>query len=369
MRRRFAAVLVAAGLLALTAAPAAGITKNWVADFDHPFVGLIVFYDEEGEFSHRCSGSLLTPTIFLTAGHCTDDGEGGVMPSARVWFQQDAGAHFDPVTELDAVTGYPEFCAAGTLGTVCATSDTMYNFGFDNFAGFPNIHDVGVVVLDQKIEVSEYGELPDVGVLNALLAARGLQDTNFLASGYGVTYRDPVHFVSFRSRLQAVGQLVNLNSINNAGFNLQTQGNGTGQGGTCGGDSGGPVFYPTDSNVIVAVTSFGLNPWCRGVDFAYRLDRQPVIDFILEKAGAEAGSIVVGGETGVTASGDAWVDAEPGTDAAAATTPGNSGERFPTGTATTPAAVPQDPSADRSRAPEENGPSDPGSQGSTVSNR
>ncbi|HEX2221603.1 MAG TPA: hypothetical protein VHK06_03690 [Candidatus Limnocylindria bacterium] len=91
-------------------APAGAITKNYVEDFDHPFVGLVVFYvaddgdetdpDDDPDFSHRCSGSLLTPTVFLTAGHCTDESEADLI-YARVYFQQDAGANYDPETELD----------------------------------------------------------------------------------------------------------------------------------------------------------------------------------------------------------------------------------------------------------------------------
>ncbi len=50
---------------------------------------------------------------------------------------------------------------------------------------------------------------------------------------------------------------------------------------TCSGDSGGPVFLGgPDSNVIVAVTSFGLNSLCRGTDFGYRVDRTEVLDWI-----------------------------------------------------------------------------------------
>jgi secreted trypsin-like serine protease len=76
------------------------------------------------------------------------------------------------------------------------------------------------------------------------------------------------------------GTLVNTQSNNNGGFNLQTSGNGDGKGGTCSGDSGGPIFYPANSNQIVAVTSFGLNQWCRGTDFSYRVDRAAVQDWI-----------------------------------------------------------------------------------------
>jgi secreted trypsin-like serine protease len=75
--------------------------------------------------------------------------------------------------------------------------------------------------------------------------------------------------------------LVNLRSALTDGYNLQTQGNGTGRGGTCSGDSGGPVFLgDARSNRIVAITSFGLNALCRGTDFAYRTDRASVIEWI-----------------------------------------------------------------------------------------
>jgi secreted trypsin-like serine protease len=274
-------------MLALVVSPVGAITGNWVEDFDHPYVGLVAFYDTSGEFIWRCSGSLIDSTTFLTAGHCTDSvGDGGPGTgayTARVWFQQDAGANFNGT--VDPVSGYPDYCAAGTLGVSCATSDELYNYGFANFAGFPNTHDVGLVILDQPISLPEYGQLPAAGVLNGLGTARGQKDTIFTVSGYGLTYRtndkDALPNISFRSRLMAMSTLVNLNSKQNDGYNLQTQGNGDDRGGTCSGDSGGPVFLgDTDSNTIVAVTSFGLNSLCRGTDFGYRVDRQEVLDWI-----------------------------------------------------------------------------------------
>ncbi|MDQ4128260.1 MAG: trypsin-like serine protease [Actinomycetota bacterium] len=260
-----------------TALPAGAITGNYVEDFEHPFVGLVVFYDEAGEFSHRCSGSLLTPTVFLTAGHCTDG-----ATTARVYFQQDAGANYEPETEVDPVSGYPETCARGTLGETCATSNELYNYGFKDFEGFPNTRDVGLVILDQPIELSEYGALAAAGSLDRLATRRGQQDLTFTSSGHGLTLTNPVKTVSFRERLMAKSRLTNLRSTLTGGYNLQTNGNGSGRGGTCSGDSGGPVFYGGfESNIIVAVTSFGLNSYCRGVDFSYRTDRQAVIDWIL----------------------------------------------------------------------------------------
>jgi len=283
VRRTVWATLIAVVVLAMTATAAYAITGTYVNDYEHPFVGLVVFYDADGEFIWRCSGSLISPTEFLTAGHCADTDEGAV--TARVYFQQDAGANYDPVTQVDPVSGYPETCADGTLGTLCATSDEIYNYGFANFAGFPNTHDVGLVILDQPISMPEYGELPVGDMLSELATARGKKDTVFTASGYGLTYSTQEHSavpnISFRSRLMATSTLVNLKSHITDGYNLQTQGNGDGRGGTCSGDSGGPVFLGLlKSKMIVAVTSFGMNSICRGTDFAYRLDRVEVLDWI-----------------------------------------------------------------------------------------
>jgi hypothetical protein len=216
--------------------------------------------------------------VFLTAGHCTDG-----ATTARVYFQQDAGAHYDPVTELDPVSGYPETCAAGTLGVTCATSDELYNYGFNNFAGFPNHRGVGVVILDKPVVLPEYATITDAGAITSNKSVK------LTVSGYGISdghaASDPT--VSFRSRLMALTTLVTTTNPNTAGFNLETQGNGGSRGGTCSGDSGGPVFFPSTSNTIVAVTSFGfINPnECQGNDFSYRLDRQEVIDWIDEVAG------------------------------------------------------------------------------------
>jgi secreted trypsin-like serine protease len=98
--------------------------------------------------------------------------------------------------------------------------------------------------------------------------------------------------ISFRARLMAEATLVNLNNTWTDGYNIETQGNGNGRGGTCSGDSGGPVFYPTNTNgpetQVVAVTSFGrTNPNdCVGNDYAYRVDRAKIIAWIDQVSGS-----------------------------------------------------------------------------------
>jgi secreted trypsin-like serine protease len=303
MRRTLLAIVSAALLAVTLVVPASAITGNYVEDFEHPFVGLIAFYsDRQGTddaFLHRCSGSLLndgTPAdgsrVFLTAGHCTDDGTGdAVAVSARIWFRQDAGARFDG--NRDPLTGYPDKCIDDRTVALdaCETSHEMYNYGFDNFAGFPNHRDVGVVILDRAVVLPSYATLADVGTIDAINTSKG--KSHFTLSGYGITndFNEAFPALSFRERLMAEATLITTNNTWTDGFNIATQGSGSGRGGTCSGDSGGPVFYPTNSNGpetdIVAVTSFGRsNPNdCVGNDFSYRIDRQEVIDWIDEVSG------------------------------------------------------------------------------------
>ena len=75
-----------------------------------------------------------------------------------------------------------------------------------------------------------------------------------------------------------------LDQINAPGFTgdfSMLLSNNTKTGGTCFGDSGGPNFLGS-SNVIAAVTSYGLNNSCGGTGGVFRLDRQNVQDFINE---------------------------------------------------------------------------------------
>ena len=60
MMRKSTVPSAVALLFAISVAPLNAITGNWVDDTEHPFVGLAVFYDAEGEFLWRCSGTLLS---------------------------------------------------------------------------------------------------------------------------------------------------------------------------------------------------------------------------------------------------------------------------------------------------------------------
>ena len=269
--------------LFLAAQPAQAVTGSYEPDPIHTYVGLAVFYDAEGEFSHRCSGSLISPSVFLTAGHCTDDADN--LSYARIYFHQEAGAAYDPVTQQDPITGYPDECIA--QDPLCVTGSELYDYGFNNFAGFPNTRDAGIVVLDEPVTFpTDFASIAEPGALDPLSRQRGQLGYVFTISGYGVSDNWPPTqpILSLRVRLMAEAKLNNLNNSWTDGFNIQiSSAPGNNRGGICSGDSGGPVLWD-DTDIIVGITSFGKREQCLGNGYAYRVDQADLLEWILEIA-------------------------------------------------------------------------------------
>jgi hypothetical protein len=105
----------------------------------HPYVGLMVAQDAAGNPMWRCSGTLLSPTVFLTAGHCTE------APAAHVeiWFDADVESGIP-------ANGYP------FTGDVGGTPFTHPDYNPNAFF----LYDLGVVVLDAPYPMLEYSALP-----------------------------------------------------------------------------------------------------------------------------------------------------------------------------------------------------------------
>ena len=274
IRRVIAPIALAFAMTGLVATPSGAITGNFVPDYEHEYVGLIVFYDQSGEFVHRCTGSLISPTVFLTAGHCVtiDDETGELAASARIYFQQDAGADYDPVTDTPAKSGYPY--------TGGVTASTFYAFDYQGLTrGLATNNDVGLVILDEPYQLDTYGSLAAPGTLE--LYGTG-PDARVTVSGYGVTYvnGNPAATISYRSRLMVNTWIIGTGGVAN-GINVQlSSAPGRGGGGTCFGDSGGPtLLYGTDT--IVAVTSFGMSRnVCGGTEFNFRVDTVAVQEWM-----------------------------------------------------------------------------------------
>ncbi|WP_322800950.1 trypsin-like serine protease [Thermoflexus sp.] len=287
---KFRILLILAWLLGVVGlfhvAPAVAVQYGQPDGYGHPYVGLVVFYDEHKVPLWRCTGSLISPTVLLTAGHCTGfDPELGFAPSwAQVWF--DPGPiPVDPAwTPGTACTpkiqGYP--CGGGFWGTPHAHP------GWTGYLTIPNTHDIGVVTFRKAIpaEVTrgQYGRIAPEGYLDRLATRRGLQNVEFTVVGYGLQLVKPV-LEGERTRYVGTVSLVDLRSALTDGYNLHysnSPGKGVGPGGTCFGDSGGPVLHRTESGeeVIVGVNSFVLNANCKGAAFAYRTDIPDSLGFL-----------------------------------------------------------------------------------------
>ena len=291
MNRLRLALISALAILLATASSAGAITYGQPDEGEHPYVGFMIFFDptEPGWFS--CSGTLLDRTTFLTAGHCTfgigtDGAAAGSSGGNDVWVT------FDPVEVLagfPARADYPDEASLYAARSAWLNANPGYTRGasfpnpaYDNFADFPANHDVGVVVLDHAAPVASFGVLAALGTVDALAAAPNNRNRALIETvGYGVQSVQP-HPQDVETRYKSTSRIVEVNGNTSRGGNVHTLNNPSavgGTGGSCFGDSGGPLFV-NNTNRVVAVVSFGDSLTCHGADYSWRVDTQPSYDFI-----------------------------------------------------------------------------------------
>jgi len=255
-------LLIPVLLVLVLVAPTAAITDGELDGDNHPQVVLVVM-DVGGAPKYSCSGTLLSPTVVLTAGHCTSNYPDEPYSALRVF------------TESDVENGDNNYPFDGPNSVKAAE---WYAHPLYETAPF-FVHDVGVIILEEPVERDEYGTLPVVNQLDALKTKRGQHKTTFTAVGYGVQRINPVFYERERIRMFATPRLIQINVPGFTGdFSLLLSNNHS-TGGTCFGDSGGPNFLG-DSLVVAGVTSFGINGNCAGTGGVFRMDRQDVLDFV-----------------------------------------------------------------------------------------
>ena len=101
----------------------------------------------------RCSGTLISPKVFLTAGHCTE----APAAHAEIWFDADVQSGIP-------ANGYPN------KGRSAARPYTHPQYNPDAFY----LYDLGVVVLDKPVKMAQYGALPKLNVLDEMKKRRHL---------------------------------------------------------------------------------------------------------------------------------------------------------------------------------------------------
>jgi hypothetical protein len=265
----FVSALVASSLLG---GVAYAITRNPQPDGDaHPYVGIIVFDifvpDVGNVPAWRCSGTLISPTVVLVAGHCTD---GAVR--ARVWFDE-------RLQDDDGTFLVPDYPFGGVIA-IEGTPHTYPGFGVGLGNGLPGFAtgDVGVIVLDEPVFMDEYGVLPSAGLVDTLkvktdvdLVGYGVQE---MIVGLGQPF-----WTGLRNRFTANAELIASKFVHSNEFVRVTANPGRGTGGFSFGDSGGPVLLE-GTNTILAVNSYVTNEPSAGVTYSCRVDTTDMLDWI-----------------------------------------------------------------------------------------
>jgi V8-like Glu-specific endopeptidase len=194
-----------------------------------------------------CSGTLISPSVFLTAAHRGDDGS----------------------------TVYVTFDSTYT------SKSKLYTGTFYSNALYPgpqdDPYDIAVVVFDKPIRGIEPAQLPTLGQFDQVdknqqftAVAHGGQEAVNGPGGQVIGYLDTREYAV--STFNAVGP----------SYLRLSQNPATGNGGTCYGDSGGPNFLgagSTETNIIAGITITG-DALCKSTNVIYRLDTESARDFL-----------------------------------------------------------------------------------------
>ena len=238
MKKRFAIAAIIASLLLTSSNAALAQTGDAHPDNGlHPNVGAFLL-PRLSDHSLRiiCSGTLVTPRVFLTASHCTAFALSQGFTTTWVTFDPNYG-----ITHSIFSTPYH--------GTIVHNPDYKQ----------PYHADFSLILLDQPVAGITPAQIAPVGFLDALRDSGVINTTDYLNVGYGT---------SEKIVLQGQGPTFPFDGIRKwtiSGFHALNpdmihldQNLNRGLSGTGYGDSGGPTFVDTASGpVVISVVSTG----------------------------------------------------------------------------------------------------------------
>ena len=165
MKKILAITAIVASLLLTSGGSALAQTGDTHLDgSSHPNVGAFLLRRADLSLRIICSGTLVSPTVFMTASHCT--------AFALSRGQTDAYITFDPNFGTD---GGHNIFSAPYHGTIHHNPDAK-----------PPYHaDVSVIVLDAPVSGITPAKIAPLGFLDGLRDAGTIKTTEYLNVGYG----------------------------------------------------------------------------------------------------------------------------------------------------------------------------------------
>ena len=206
-----------------------------------------------------CSGTLIAPTVFLTASHCTSYFTNVLQPAGWTAF-----VTFDQSIPFGDMTG-----GTNLIPVTAAVTNPEYNRSQSDSG------DIGALILAAAAPGSiTPAILPPCGLLDDLSEKNGLKGATFTTVGYGVQNRVVGGGPPFFQDQNPIPRMYAFSSFNalNKGYLRLSQNPSTGNGGACYGDSGGPNFLTVDGTTYLAAITITGDVPCRATNVAYRLD-------------------------------------------------------------------------------------------------
>jgi hypothetical protein len=253
-------LVIAGAALFIIPRPSQAITYGFVdSNNTYSNTGAFIVKTSSGQIFPICSGTLITPNVFLTAGHCTSFFTNSLAP--------------------DGFTAYVSFDGSIPFGNLTSTKTKLIPVSF--VVTNPNFNqsqsdsgDIGVLILSSSVRGITPATLPECGLLDRLVAQNGLKEAVFTNVGYGLQNRVVGGGVPFFQDLNPIPRMFSFSSFNslNGGYLRLSQNPSTGNGGTCFGDSGGPNFFTLNGQQILAAITITGDSVCRSTNVDYRLD-------------------------------------------------------------------------------------------------